>query len=274
MIAAAKPKEPAMHYEGNTAVISRQPIWKAAVRRIPGIMHLRRSYFTIRPQYEFLSRIARESYGSPEALFDVYQDDYSHDRASEQERYKLVLNAMVRHRAHWGNAIDIGCSKGLFTTELATLCDSVLACDISPRACALTAERCARLQNVAVKRLDVQRDGIAGKYDVVCVMDTLAYVHGRRRLHRVIGELVRAVRFDGIFVFSDVCFPDYIQRAWWQRWIPEGAEQHLAILTKRKDLDLIHRQVHQGPGDPNYIEHLIAILKKIQPPSAVAHRVD
>jgi SAM-dependent methyltransferase len=272
VIAAAKPKEPAMQYGDNTTLISRRPIWKAAVRRIPGALHVRRRYFSIRQnvwqQYQFLSRISREKYGSPEPLFDAYQDDYSHDRAPEQERYKLILDAMQSRRTHWGNAIEIGCSKGLFTTELATLCDSVLACDISPRACALTAERCAQLQNVTVKCLDIQCDPIVGEYDVVCVMDTLAYVHGRHRLQQVIGKLARAVRCGGILVFSEVCFPEYIQKALWQRWIPEGAEQHLAIMSRRSDLCVISSQLHQSPGDHAYTDHLIAILEKTQPPGA------
>jgi SAM-dependent methyltransferase len=267
-----------MQYGDNTTRISRQPIWKAAVRRIPGVLHVRQRYFSIShsvwQQYQFLSRIARERYGSPEPLFDAYQDDYAHHRASEQERYKLILDAMRDRRTHWGNAIEIGCSKGLFTAHLATLCDSVLACDISPRACALTAECCAQLQNVTVTRLDVQRDPIVGEYDVVCVMDTLTYVHGRRRLQEVIDQLARAVRCGGILVFSDVCFPEYIQKALWQHWIPEGAAQHLTIMSKRSDLCLIYSQVHQSSGDHAYADHLIAILEKTEPLNAVSGRAD
>jgi SAM-dependent methyltransferase len=264
-----RPKEPGVQHGDNTTLIHRPPIWKAAVRRIPGVLSVHRGYFSIRQnlgqQYQFLSRIAREKYGRREPLFDAYQDDYSHDRAPEQERYKLILDAMRSRRTHWGNAIEIGCSKGLFTVHLAMLCDSVLACDISPRACALTLDRCAHLDNVTVKRLDVQRDSIVGEYDVVCIMDTLAYVHGRRRLQRAIGQLVRAVRCGGILVFSEVCFPEYIQKALWQRWMPEGAEQHLAIIGKRSDLCLIYSQVHRSQGDYAYIDHLLAILEKAQP---------
>jgi SAM-dependent methyltransferase len=253
-----------MQYEDNNNLISRQPIWKAVVRRIPGVLRVHRRYFSIRQnfrqQYQFLSRIAREKYGSPEQ-FDGYQDDYAHHRPLEQSRYKLILDAMRTHRRHWGNAIEIGCSKGLFTVDLATLCDSVLACDISPRACALTVERCAQLPNVRVKRLNVQSDSIVGEYDVVCIMDTLVYVHGRRTLQGVLGKLVRAIRRGGILVFSDNCWPEYIQKASWQHWIPEGAEQHLTILSKRSDLRLIYRHMHQSPP---HMDSLIAIFEKCQ----------
>jgi SAM-dependent methyltransferase len=251
-----------MQYGSNNNLISRQPIWKAAIRRIPGVVPAHRRYFLIRynlmQQYQFLSRIAREKYGNPK-LYDAYQDDYAHDRPFEQDRYKLILDAMRAHRTHWGNALEIGCSKGLFTVDLATLCDSVLACDISPRACALTADRCAQSPNVRVKRLNIQSDSIVGEYDVVCIMDTLAYVHGRRTLQGVIGQLVCAVRLGGILVFSDVCWPEYIQKALWQHWIPEGAEQHVMILSKRSDLCLIYRHMHQSPP---YIDRLIAIFEK------------
>lgn len=268
MTAAGQPKRPATQDQACVTGISTRPLWRAAARRIPGLLHVHRSYFSIcqniSQQYQFLSRIAREKYGSPEPLFDAYQDDYSHDRAPEQERYKFILDAMRSRRPHWGNAIEIGCSKGLFTVHLATLCDSVLACDISARACALTADRCAHLANVTVKRLDVQRDSIVGEYDVVCVMDTLAYVHGRRRLQGVIGQLAGAIRCGGIFVFSEVRFPEYIRKALWQYWIPEGADQHLAIISARSDLCRIYSQVHQSPGDHSYIDHLISILEKTQ----------
>jgi hypothetical protein len=125
------------------------------------------------------------------------------------------------------------------------------------------------LPNVTVKQLDIQREPIVGEYDVVCVMDTLAYVHGRRRLQQVIGALVRAVRLGGILVFSEVCFPEQIQRASWQRWIPEGAEQHLALMSRRNDLRLIFNQLHRSP-DHKYIDHLIAILEKVNPVSSLS----
>jgi peptidoglycan/xylan/chitin deacetylase (PgdA/CDA1 family)/SAM-dependent methyltransferase len=250
-----------------------EPVWKAALRHVPGIKSLRRRYLSVWEQYIYLSRIARERYSSPEPLFDDYQEDYSHDAAPEQERYQIIVDEVTRLRSRWGDAIEIGCSKGLFTTKLASGCDSVLACDISPRACSLTAERCTKFPNVKVKRLDVQRDAIIGEYDLVFVMDTLAYVHGRRRLRRVISELTRAIRVGGMLVFSDVRWPENIQKAWWQRWIPEGADQHVATLNKRSDLRLIYQQFHHTNGQPNssYMDHLIAIFVKTQPKGIRGH---
>lgn len=243
-----------------------EPIWKAGLRRIPGVRGLRRRYLSSREQYRFLSRIARERYARPEVLFDEYQEDYSHDAPLEQERYQLIIDELTRLRSQWGDALEIGCSKGLFTAKIATICNSVLACDISPLACKLTSNKCVDFPNVKVEHFDIQRERIVGEYDLVFVMDTLAYIHGRRGLTKVINKLVRVIRVGGMLVFSEVRFTENIQKALWQHWIPEGADQHVLMLEKRGDLRLTYHNVHRTDGEAksSYIDHLVAIFAKIK----------
>ena len=244
---------------------AKKTAWRRRLGGIPGIRHIYRKYFDLHEQCVFLSRIARERYWRPEPLFDDYQEDYSHNVPAEQERYQLILGATKQLIGRWGDAIEIGCSKGLFTIKLAERCSSVFASDISPRACAATAERCAAFPNVKVARLDIQRDSIIGEYDLVFVMDTLVYVHGRARVESAISRLVRAIRPGGLLVFSDVCWSGNIENAWWQRWIPEGADHHISLISKRADMRLVSRHSHKHNNDPaySYMDHMIAIFTKL-----------
>jgi SAM-dependent methyltransferase len=245
------------------------PSWKSGLRRLPGTVPLYRWYLGVREQYAYLSRIARERYGKAEALFDDYQGDYSPAAGPEQERYRLILEAVAKLGGEWGDAIEIGCSKGLFTAMLAELCRSVVATDISPRACGLTAERCANFPNVTVRQFDIQLGAAIGQYDMVFVMDILAYVHGRRRLELTIDKLAGLLRPNGFLIFSDVQWPPSIRNAWWQRWIPEGADRQFEFFSKRNDLRVVHRQSHQDRNIPDYsyMDHLIGIFRKLAHPS-------
>jgi peptidoglycan/xylan/chitin deacetylase (PgdA/CDA1 family)/trans-aconitate methyltransferase len=240
-----------------------EPMWKAAARRVPGIIRIRRTYLGLSEQWNFLSRVARERYAGHEALFDDYQEDYSHEAAPEQERYQIILdNVAGLCGSRWGNVLEIGCSKGSFTTRLAAVCDSIVACDISPRACNFTSDRCKDFANIKVRRLDIQRDTVMGQFDLVFVMDTLAYVHGRRRLAQTIRKLIQVIRPGGLLIFCEVCWPESIRDAWWQRWLPEGADAHLAALTNYRELTLLYEQRHRKSNEPLYMDHLIAIFSK------------
>jgi SAM-dependent methyltransferase len=64
-------------------------------------------------------------------------------------RYDAVLQALAGRR--YARAYEPGCSVGVLTKRLATLCDTMDACDFSATAVARAQVRCAELSGVTVR---------------------------------------------------------------------------------------------------------------------------
>ncbi len=76
--------------------------------------------------------------------------------AYEQRRYRAIVGALAHRR--YGRAFEPGCSIGVLTEHLATLCDRVEAIDFSSTAAAQAAERCAHLAHVRVRCMALGED--------------------------------------------------------------------------------------------------------------------
>ncbi|RXH53995.1 bifunctional PIG-L family deacetylase/class I SAM-dependent methyltransferase [Granulicella sibirica] len=94
------------------------------------------------------------SFASSPAFFEAkYQrkvDPWSFSsKPSELFRYDHILGALAGRR--YASAFEPGCSIGVLTERLASLCDHVHALDFSATAAERAGERCARLPNVTVE---------------------------------------------------------------------------------------------------------------------------
>ena len=94
------------------------------------------------------------SFASSPAFFErKYQkeaDPWSFSsKPSELLRYDHILNALARRR--YASAFEPGCSVGVLTERLASVCNHVHAFDFSETAAARARERCASLPNVTVE---------------------------------------------------------------------------------------------------------------------------
>jgi hypothetical protein len=127
-------------------------------------------------------------------------------------------------------------------------------------------QRGADFSNLRVEKVDIENDDIDGRYDPLFFMDTLDYIHGRRRLASVCDKLIRIVRPGESCVLwmptmgrlfcatpgGSVGFPKVrtsISRCW----------PTIAVLR------LVQRRRFHGntdPPDPGYEDHLSAIFQK------------
>jgi SAM-dependent methyltransferase len=201
----------------------------------------------------------------------VAMNDHSHlekewnfGAGPDKDRWQRVVALVIEHLGqHWGEVLEIGCAEGLITAEIARHASSLVAGDISPVACERTAERVRDIGHVRVVSLDLQNDPL-DSYDVVFAMDVLEFVHGRSRVHRTLDKLVSAVRPGGLLVVSMCRYPDDIRDAWWQRWVPEGADSVLPLMAGHRELDQIHCEPHPADGKPipGYLDHFIALFRR------------
>jgi SAM-dependent methyltransferase len=184
----------------------------------------------------------------------------------EQERYQSVLRALrgALDTDKWGAALEVGCSEGLFTSELAKYCRSVTAWDVSSVACERAVEHCAPHANVRVEHRDLSRDDFQERYDLIFVMDSLDYLHGRKRVLCAINKLVDALRGGGFFVYCACRLPEGMRTTRWARWLGEGADSRVEMLTRTPGLKLVTQGAYPlaGQSIPGYVDHMIALFQK------------
>lgn len=92
--------------------------------------------------------------------------------AYEAEKYHHSLEALPRD--FYRSALEIGCSIGVFTRQLAAQCGTVLAVDVSETALAAARERCAECDNVLFARRRIPQEPIQGRFELI-VLSEVAY---------------------------------------------------------------------------------------------------
>jgi predicted TPR repeat methyltransferase len=114
----------------------------------------------------------------------------------EQRKYAATLAAIgTGHR----NALEVGCSIGVFTHRLADRCERLLAVDISQKALDEAGRRCADKSNVIFRRMQMPREQPAGQFDLI-ILSEVGYYWDLADLDRFLGWLRRALAPNGLFV--------------------------------------------------------------------------
>jgi SAM-dependent methyltransferase len=94
--------------------------------------------------------------------------------AYELSKYALTLEALPAER--YPRALEIGCSIGVLTQELASRCDSILAVDAAAAPLKAARRRCARLKAVRFEQMFVPKQWPAGTFDLVLLSEVVYYL--------------------------------------------------------------------------------------------------
>ncbi|WP_104163911.1 bifunctional PIG-L family deacetylase/class I SAM-dependent methyltransferase [Cryobacterium sp. N22] len=90
----------------------------------------------------------------------------------EARKRAVTLAALPLPR--YGAALELGCSIGVLSRDLADRCDTLLATDINEQALAVTRDRLAGLPGVTVERRTLPAEWPAGTFDLV-VLSEIGY---------------------------------------------------------------------------------------------------
>ena len=108
-----------------------------------------------------------------EELYAAHADPWSFETSPyEREKYDRSLAAL---RLRYRNALEIGCSIGVFTQRLAARCDRLIAADISEHALATARARCTAESQATFVRADVTHDFPAGTFDLIVLSEVGYY---------------------------------------------------------------------------------------------------
>ncbi len=109
-----------------------------------------------------------------DAIYAEAPDPWSF-ATSEYEAAKYAATVAALSKTRYRSGLEIGCSIGVLTRQLATRCDALLSIDVAERALNQAVERCADLPHVRFTLLQVPQAFPDGKYDLVVVSEVGYY---------------------------------------------------------------------------------------------------
>ena len=127
----------------------------------------------------------------PPAYFErLYQrtPDPWNFQSSPYEAAKYARTLANLPRAQYTRALEIGCSIGVLTQQLAPRCASLLSVDVSESALAAARARCAALPQATFARLQIPNDRPTGPFDLI-LLSEVGYYWQRKDLDRAIALL-------------------------------------------------------------------------------------
>jgi peptidoglycan/xylan/chitin deacetylase (PgdA/CDA1 family)/SAM-dependent methyltransferase len=123
-----------------------------------------------------------------EAIFAT-TDPWDYGNTYEQTKYDQTLEMVPSQPIR--QALEIGCAEGRFTARLAARVSTLVAADISETALGRARARCADLHHVTFARLNLWKDALPGKFDLIVCSEVLYFAEDRlqlRRFCRKVGE--------------------------------------------------------------------------------------
>ncbi|GAA4736405.1 hypothetical protein GCM10025783_03190 [Amnibacterium soli] len=190
-----------------------------------------------------------------DAMYAVSDDPWGFtDRWYEQRKRALLLATLPRPR--FGRVLEIGCSSGVLTAELADRADEVVATDVADRAIAQARDRLRERPHAVVeqRRLPEEWDDgwDAAPFDLVVLSEVGFYLAGDA-LDRLVDRCRAALAPGGVFV---AC-----------HWRPH-------VLGLDRGGDEVHRVIRERLGARRLVEHveddfLLDVLQ-VEPAASVA----
>ncbi|MDF1586853.1 class I SAM-dependent DNA methyltransferase [Marinimicrococcus flavescens] len=94
--------------------------------------------------------------------------------AYERHKYGTTLEALPRER--YRRALEVGCSIGVLTAQLAPRCAELVALDVAEQALEQARRRCATLPQVEFRRASFPGEAPAGRFDLILLSEVVYYL--------------------------------------------------------------------------------------------------
>jgi cyclopropane fatty-acyl-phospholipid synthase-like methyltransferase len=117
----------------------------------------------------------------------------------ELQRYDAVIRALDGRR--YQNAFEPGCSVGVLTERLASLCNTVSASDFSPTAVAHAQERCRALPNVTIRCEQFTAHASLPDFDLI-VLSEIGYYFTSNEWEALLQNMVREMQRGAVLLAS------------------------------------------------------------------------
>ncbi|MFN8112699.1 MAG: class I SAM-dependent methyltransferase [Solirubrobacterales bacterium] len=133
-----------------------------------------------------------------DAIYAGSDDPWAYETSEyEAAKYRSTIAALPARRIR--NALEMGCSIGVFTGMLAERCDRVVAADFSPLAVERARARLADRPNVELEQRDLRGSLPDGPFDLVVCSEVLYYWQ-RADVEATLDEVESRLDDDGCLV--------------------------------------------------------------------------
>lgn len=192
-------------------------------------------------------------------LFTERRDPFGYeDKGFEFEKFQAAIELLddARNDARFERAWEIGCAEGAFTTQLAPICERLIAVDYIPLALERARARCGEFSNISFTRWDLKTDPAPGLFDLIVIMDVLGSFGRRRDIRPARDKVVSALAPGGYLLFGD-CLGDVYRRriedSWWARLLLRGARNfHRFVAAHPALVEVARRETSM---------HLLALFR-------------
>jgi peptidoglycan/xylan/chitin deacetylase (PgdA/CDA1 family) len=206
-----------------------------------------------------------------EALYAREEDPWRYVTPYEETKYALTLGLLPPGRIT--RALEVGCAEGHFTVQLAPRVGRLLAADISAIAVERAARRCRTLANVETACLDVVRDPLPGRFDLVVASEILYYLGTTERLRAVARKLYDALATGGHLLTAHPHFlVDDPEQAGFDWQLPFGAKA-IGEALAATGLRLVH-ELRTAPYRIQLFRRDSWLRMRWRPPAIVTERPD
>ncbi len=130
-----------------------------------------------------------------EGFFAARADPWKYTSPYEQTKYEQTLELLPNRRIR--RALELACAEGHFTRQLAPRAGSLLAADISQVALDRAVERCADLKNVSFRQLDIMKDALPGRFDLIVCSEVFYFFGSVPAAQEVARKLAAALEPGG-----------------------------------------------------------------------------
>ena len=131
-------------------------------------------------------------------------------RGSTYERDKYRESIKLLKNTHYKKALEIGCSIGVQSGLLASICDQLLAVDISKAALHTAKQDFGYLENITFKNLDVNKNFPEGSFNLITLCE-VGYYFNKKDLLKIFDRIEENLASGGKFlmVHWTSYVPDY-----------------------------------------------------------------
>jgi cyclopropane fatty-acyl-phospholipid synthase-like methyltransferase len=164
-----------------------------------------------------------------EKLYAGGRDPWNYvSSAYEAQKYAFTLNSLSRN--HYSSALEIGCSIGVMTKQLAPRCDTLLAIDVSESALRQAKQRCSEA-HVEFALMRVPKDWPKGRFDLIMMSEVLYYLSAAD-FDALIERLKHAVALDGEIILVH----HWAAGGWRKRtWFDVANRRHDRLIALLRD---------------------------------------
>ncbi|MDQ6867524.1 MAG: nodulation S family protein [Pseudomonadota bacterium] len=167
-----------------------------------------------------------------ERIYAASPDPWNYTSSDyESQKYAFTLNSLSRD--HYSSALEIGCSIGVMTKQLAGRCDRLLSVDLVECAVQQARQRCASETHVEFAQMRVPEDWPKGSFDLIVISEVLSYLTAAE-----LDALVVRLRHSLAFAGEIILVHHWRGR---MRWLSETNRRHGRLIALVRDFARVIR---------------------------------